>query len=336
MQTGVKGRGILIAANSGESIESLNWSVKGQNRRSVTPLTIERVLYMLTDMAKAMTVTAAALKAYRAAKFRLKKGLQLRSADDAVRYVDERGFVYFWPIKGVDLPNLWTAVAGNRPVADAHDDPGHITWGWKDGLLGARRWYYGKLLRGKATMVSLDVLPFFYALSENYGDPDDYLMEYEAGRLTVEAKQVFETLAAKGALDSLALRREARLLGKESNTRFERALVDLQRGLRILPIGVAKAGAWKYAFIYELVDRWLPDVVTQARAIGRGEARARLTDLFLQSVGAAPESSIGKLFGWPAADVSKAVGRLADTHRAQKLNGAGGVAGEQWVTAQLT
>jgi len=161
-------------------------------------------------------------------------------------------------------------------------------------------------------------------------------MEYEAGRLTVEAKQVFETLAAKGALDSLALRREARLLGKESNTRFERALVDLQRGLRILPIGVAKAGAWKYAFIYELVDRWLPDVVTQARAIGRGEARARLTDLFLQSVGAAPESSIGKLFGWPAADVSKAVGRLADTHRAQKLNGAGGVAGEQWVTAQLT
>jgi len=220
-------------------------------------------------------------------------------------------------------------------VADQHDDPGHVTWGWKDGLLGARRWYYGKLLRGKATMVSLDKLPFFYALSENYGDPDDYLMEYEAGRLTVEAKQVFETLAAKGALDSLALRREARLLGKESNTRFDRALVDLQRGLRILPIGVAKAGAWKYAFIYELVDRWLPDVVTQARNIGRTEARAHLVDLFLQSVGAAPEASIGKLFGWPAADVSKAVGRLAEQRLASKLDGLGGVAGEQWVTAEL-
>ncbi|MBK9210977.1 MAG: hypothetical protein IPL71_22930 [Anaerolineales bacterium] len=41
-------------------------------------------------------------------------------------------FIYFWPIKGIDLPSLWTAVAGDRPVADKHDDPGHITWGWKD------------------------------------------------------------------------------------------------------------------------------------------------------------------------------------------------------------
>jgi len=259
----------------------------------------------------------------------------LRGPDDAVNFVNERGFVYFWPIKGVDLPSLWAAVAGMRPVADEHDDPGHVTWGWKDSLLGARRWFYGKLLRGKATMVALDTLPHFYALSENYGDPDDYLLEYEAGKLTVEAKQVFEALLSKGALDSLALRREARLLGKESNTRFERALVDLQRGLRILPIGIAKAGAWKYAFIYELVDRWLPDIPAQARKLGRGEARAHLTDLFLKSVGAAPESAIGKLFHWTAADVSQAVTRLESQGRAKRIEGAGGETGEQWVTAEL-
>jgi hypothetical protein len=286
-------------------------------------------------MAKGATVTAAALKAYRAETFRLKKGRQLRSADDAARYVDERGFVYFWPIKGVDLPSLWTAVAGERPVADQHDDPGHVTWGWKDAMLGARRWYYGKLLRGKATMVSFDTLPYFYALSENYGDQDDYLMEYEAGRLTAEAKQVYEALLAKGALDSLALRREARLLGKESNTRFDRAVVDLQRSLRILPIGVAKAGAWNYAFIYELLDRWLPEVVTAAREIGRGEARVHLTDLLLQSVGVAPANAVGKLFGWPTADVGKALGRLAETGRAKEVDGVGGAAGRQWVTAAL-
>ena len=281
------------------------------------------------------TVTAAALARYRAGPFRLQRGRQLRTPDEAVNYVDERGFVYFWAIKGVDLPSLWTAVAGNRPVADKHDDPGHVTWGWKDGLLGTRRWYYGKLLKGKATSVSLDTLPYFYALSENYGDPDDYLLEYEAGRLTAEAKAIYETLLAKGALDSLALRREARLLGKESSTRFERGLLDLQRTLRVLPIGVAQAGRWNYAFIYELLDRWLPGIPAAARALGRGEARAHLLDLYLKSVGAATVAKISSLFGWRPDDTHKAADRLCEVGRASALAQVAGESGDWLVTAEL-
>jgi hypothetical protein len=282
-----------------------------------------------------LTVSKARYEAYRARTFRLNRGVQLRSADEAVDYVNERGFVYFWPIKGVDMPSLWTAVAGRRPVADKHDDPGHVTWGWKDRLLPAKRWYYGKLLRGKATMVSLAVLPYFYALSENYGDPNDYLMEYEAGRLGVESKQVFETLLAQGQLDTLALRREARLTSRESDARFERALVELQRGLRILPVGVAEVGRWKYAFIYEMVDRWFPQVVAQARDIGRGEARAHLLDLYLQSVGAATEAQIAQLFHWRKDEAAKATAALAGEGRARRADKLAGAAGEWWATTLL-
>jgi hypothetical protein len=257
----------------------------------------------------------------------LARGLQLRDADDAVRYVDERGFVHFWPIKGVDLPSLWAAVAGDRPVADKHDDPGHVTWGWKDSLLGARRWYYGKLLRGKATMVSLGTLKYFYALSENYGDPGDYLQEYQAGRLSQEAKAVYEVLLEKGAMHTVALRRETRMTARESNTRFERALTELQVGLKIQPIGVAQAGAWRYSFIYELVDRWLPDVVQAARPVGRSEARAHLIDLYLQSVGAATVPKIGSLFGWRPDDARKAAERLAAAGSAVSLDQVAGAAG---------
>ena len=273
--------------------------------------------------------------AYRALTYRLGRGQQLGSAEDAVAYVVERGFVYFWPIKGVDLPSLWAAVAGRRPVADKHDDPGHVTWGWKDGLLPKRRWYYGKLLRGKATMVSLETLPYFYALSENYGDPNDYLMEYEAGRLGVESKQVYETLLAHGALDTLALRRESRLNSRDSNARFERALVELQRGLRILPVGVAEAGRWKYAFIYDMLERWLPLVPEQARAIGRGQARAHLLDLYLRSVGAATEPQIMQLFHWRKDDVSKACAALARDGLAARVSKLAGQPGEWWATAEL-
>jgi len=72
----------------------------------------------------------------------------VRTKEQAIAYVEERGFVYFWPIKGVMMPSLWQAVAGDRPVASEHDDPGHVTWGWKDGLLGERLWYYAKVLAG--------------------------------------------------------------------------------------------------------------------------------------------------------------------------------------------
>jgi uncharacterized protein YcaQ len=220
-------------------------------------------------------------------------------------------------------------------VADRHDDPGHVTWGWKDRLLPARRWYYGKLLRGKATMVSVGTLPYFYALSENYGDPNDYLLDYEAGRLGAEAKQIYEALLAQGPLDTLALQREARLTSRDSHTRFERALVELQCGLRVMPVGVAEAGRWNYAFIYELVDRWFPQVVEQARAIGRGEARAHLLDLYLKSVGVATEAQMVQLFRWRKDDVSQGCAALARADHAAPLVRLAGQTGEWWATAGL-
>jgi len=299
----------------------------------VSAVKYEVKLAVITEERRA--ISKASYESYRAQTFRLNRGVQLRSEEDALRYVDERGFVYFWPIKGVDLPSLWVAVAGRRPVADRHDDPGHVTWGWKDRLLPARRWYYAKLLRGKATMVSLATVPYFYALSENYGDPRDYLLDYEAGRLGVEAKQVYEALLEHGALDTLALRREAHLTSRDSNTRFERALVELQRGLRILPVGVAEAGRWNYAFIYELVDRWFPQVVEQARAIGRGQARAHLIDLLLQSVGAASEAQMVQLFHWRKDEVAKACASLAGAGRAVAVDRLAGQEGEWWAATAL-
>ena len=85
----------------------------------------------------------------------------LKTVEQAIGFVEERGFIFFWPIKGIEFPSLWTAVAGDRPVASEHDDPGHVTWGWKDQMLGKRQWYYAKMLRKKATLISLEVAAYF-------------------------------------------------------------------------------------------------------------------------------------------------------------------------------
>ena len=239
---------------------------------------------------------------------------RLTTLEQAIDFVLERGFVYFWPIKNIEFPSLWTAVAGDRPVANEHDDPGHVTWGWKDRMLGQRKWYYAKLLRRKATLISLEIAPYFYALTENYGDPEeDYLIQYEAGRMKQENKLVYEALLRKGPMDTVTLRRKVGLTSKDSKYRFERALAELQSDMKILPTGVAEAGAWNYAFIYDVVPRHLPDLLDQAQEISDSEARLKLTELYFRSVGAASVRELGKLFGWPKVKLSKAVALAEET-----------------------
>ncbi|MCH8094052.1 MAG: winged helix DNA-binding domain-containing protein [Chloroflexi bacterium] len=251
-------------------------------------------------------ISIKAIEAYRAKTY--KRNGPLTTVDQAIKFVRERGFIFFWPIKDVELPSLWMAVAGDRPVAPEHDDPGHVTWGWKDQMLGERKWYYAKLLRKKATLVSLEVAPYFYALTENYGDPDeDYLIQYEAGRLKHENKRIYEALLGEGPMDAVALRRKVGLTGKGNKYRFDRAVVELQTDMKILPIGVAEAGVWNYAFIYDIVPRHFPDLSEQARPITESQARLKLTELYFRSVGAASTRELGKLFGWRKVKLTKAV-----------------------------
>lgn len=250
------------------------------------------------------------LSTYRTRAFHLLPKTQISSPAQALDFVNERGFIYFWPIKGILMPSLWVATAGDRPVPNEHDDPGQITWRWKDDSLGKHIWYYAKILRRKATFISLETAPYFYALTENYGSPEeDYLIAYEEGHLTLAAKQIYEALLDKGVLDTISLRKAARLLNTKESV-FNRALEDLQMDFKILPVGIAEAGAWKYAFRYDITARYMPELPGQAREIGEAEARKKLTMLYLQSVGATTGRDVTRLFGWLPEIVKLTVGRL--------------------------
>jgi hypothetical protein len=244
-------------------------------------------------------ISPASLSQYRTETYGLTQGKRLASEEDAVDFINQRGFILFWLVKNIEIPSLWVAVAGNRPVPDEHDDPGHVTWGWKDNLLGKKKVFYARCLRHRNAFISLDMLPYFYALSPNYGDPEiDYLDQYEQGLMTVEARFVYEALLKEGALDTISLRKYAHLSSPESDARFNRALDILQGEFKVLPVGVSEAGAWKYAFIYDLIHRHYPDLISRARGITEHEARRRLAEVYLQSVGAIPMKEVGRLFGW--------------------------------------
>lgn len=257
------------------------------------------------------TISLAQITAFRQTTFRLQSNLRLKSLEDAVEFVNQRGFILFWPSKGLTLPSLWSAVAGDRPVPDEHDDPAHITWDWKDASLGKRLWFYGRVLHHRNAMISLADLPYFYALSPNYGSPEeDYLEQYAAGQMTAEARAVYEALLDHGPLDTLELRRAARMTSRESDGRFNKALDNLQMEFKILPVGISQAGAWNYAFVYDLVPRHFTSLIEDSRLIGEMQARRHIAHRHLQSVGCASAAAVSRLFRWPLNLARKALDDL--------------------------
>lgn len=292
--------------------------------------------YALASMHSSTSISRARLSEFRAKTYRTTATLRVKTQTEAVRFVNDRGFAYFWPIQGVEMPSLWVAVAGDRPVASAHDDPGHVTWGWKDALLGTGVWHYARVLRGKATLVAPEVVPIFYALSENFGEPrEDAENLYRAGALSREAFRVLEILLDQGRQHTIALRREAGLTARNANTRFERALTELQMNWLIAPVAVAQAGAWRYAFVYDTVTRAWPGLVAAAGAITRSEARVRLLDLYLQSVGVGGLAGLQKLFRWTKPHLQTALETLVARGRIVPVEAFGDQKGPAWATLAL-
>ena len=86
-------------------------------------------------------------------------------------------------------------------------------------------------------------------------------------------------------MDTIALRREAHLINAKESA-FTRALEDLQKDFKILPVGIAEVGSWKYAFRYEITSRYFPDLPQRSRNITEAMARQKLVEVFFLSVGA--------------------------------------------------
>ncbi len=281
------------------------------------------------------TLTKPDLLAAREVRYRRRMNLRVMNQPQAVEFVNDVGFSFLFPIQKIELPSLWDAIAG-RVVKTYPQHKGYEierTWGWKDESLAKKWWYYGKLIRDKATLVSLDFLPNFYALSENFGDYEhDYLEEYKTGQLTSEARQVYEALLKNGALDAVRLRREAHLSTDANKGRFDKALTDLQTGLKVLPVGIAPVGAWRYAFIYEILPRWFPQIPVRAQRIGRVEARRRILDRYLHNVIFSTVPIAARLFRWTMTETQQAAETLAADGRLELNVKVSGIKDLQIVT----
>ncbi len=95
------------------------------------------------------------------------------------------------------------------------------------------------------------------------------------------------------------------------------------------------SGAWHYAFAYDIAARYYPELPEQAHYIGESEARQKLVQTYLHSVGAARESDIRKLFGWRPVELKRALEALAQAGELRKSVKVSRQPGDWVVSSQL-
>ncbi len=235
--------------------------------------------------------------------YRRSRAHRVRTMEEAAEFIDSVGFcLLFASAQGIELPSLFEAVKGRRDVhIEDWDADSDRIWTWKGELPADKRAYYGKALAGgKPVFISLPMLPYVIVLAA----PENVAQDYERGRISLDARRLYDTLRSLGPTPTMALRQAAGFTRPGSTLRYHHALDELQRALLVLPVGgTREVGAWT-SQIFELVERWFPRQLAQARRIDVDTARRVLVKRYIQTVVAAQPAMTARVFGWPREQVN--------------------------------
>jgi hypothetical protein len=228
---------------------------------------------------------------------------KVRSAAEAVRFIDATGFCVLFPLKNIPLPSLYYAAARR----DIHLGPSwdkycQMIWNWKDELPHRRRAYYSKCMRGRGMFISLKLLPHFLASRASALSRGDHERFYAAGRISHDALVIWKALEEHGPLATLELRHACKMESKSGNVRFKRAMLELQRHLVIVHFGAEQETAAWPSSRFELASRAFPKQAAAAREIAPPEARAAIARKYLEWHPAAAPAILARLFGWTKAE----------------------------------
>ena len=235
---------------------------------------------------------------------------RVKTAADAVKFIDAAGYCLLFPIKKTALPSLYYAMA-RRATLD-WDAYGAKLWEWKDNIPRRRRAFYSKYFRGRGTFISLKLLPHFLAMEGTGAVGGDHARMYAAGRISADACAIWETLDAQGPLATLELRHACKMGSKAGNKRYKRAMLELSRALVVVHSGTEQeTGAWASSR-FELTARAFPKQAAAARKIAREDARAIIAAKYLECYPSATPRVLARLFRWTKAEALAASGKSGE------------------------
>jgi hypothetical protein len=239
--------------------------------------------------------------------FRWRK--RVLTPSEAVHFINAAGFCMLFPVKNVPLPSLYYAVTRRNPhIEFKWDRYSEMIWKWKGSIPQRKHAFYGKYFRGRGSFISLKQLPNFLALQETAIEPGDCDRFYSAGRITENARAVWEALASHGPLATLELRNVAKMDSKAGNVRFKRAMAKLQCMLIVVHFGIEQETAAWASGKFELVCRAFPKETAAARKIMPEAARRALAAQFLALCPKSSPKDVARLFGWTKTETMAALG----------------------------
>ena len=209
---------------------------------------------------------------------------KVRTPDDMVRFIDAVGCC-----TGKALPD-YPDFPSQSTVIGELDAATTDTWFWKDDLHIEKRLYYTRVLGGQPGFVSMSLLPAFIATSG--GVADELLFN---GMLSPEARQIYSAIEAQGPIPIRDLKR---LLTPDTERAANRVLLELERQFIITKAGITGRTRGTYSYIWDLAERWIPNMLVAADRLGRKTAMAMIRE-HLAAFGVPHDSPFYlKVLGW--------------------------------------
>ncbi|PYU31711.1 MAG: hypothetical protein DMG28_14440 [Acidobacteria bacterium] len=229
---------------------------------------------------------------------------KVRTAADAVRFIDAVGYCLLFPVQNLPLPSLYYALARRYPLTwDTYTEK---IWHWKDDLGRQRRAFYAKYFKGRGTFISLALLPHFLAMRDSAASPGDHERFYAGGRISHDARAIWQALEQHGPLATLELRHACKMDSKAGNVRFKRAMLELQCLLQVVHFGAEQETAAWASGRFELTARAFPRQVLRAREIAPETARAVIAKKYLHWHPEVLPVRLARLFRWTEAEAAAA------------------------------
>jgi hypothetical protein len=185
------------------------------------------------------------------------------------------------------------------------DPESSLTWRIKDEVMRRGRLFYGKVLRGHATMIAPRLLPFFNAL---WGIPP----KLEKRVLSQDAQLILKVLRSEWELATRDLREAS---GIAERARFNKAIVELQRGFKIIPSEVLYEPSFTY--LWSIPEARFPDEIKLT--VGREAALREIARAYLLGAGMTVRGELARVTGLKAPDAGLGNWALVDEGFAERL-----------------
>ena len=176
-----------------------------------------------------------------------------------------------------------------------------LVWGWKDELPGRKFVCAGKHLGGRASLVSLELLPVLYALTGRSGQSGDFRDE----ELSPLERDVAEALLESGPVSSAEL---PSLAGHERK-RVSAAAVRLQRRFIVTSAGRQEHDQGWPSVVFDILPRRYGD---RLKGLPNADAaRSILAGTILRSAGEVSAADVAAVIGGTRKQAAAALDRLA-------------------------